>query len=96
MPWSAYALDNFIAPKLSLLNVCNAPDVPELPNNYGSLVLNQALFTIYTDPVKVLLLNFIRRLRSAIGEYRSGREHLVQYVSKLPDQSSAKSLTQND
>ena len=78
---------NFIAPKLSLLNVCNAPDVPELPNYYGSLVLNQALFTIYTDPVKVLLLNFIRRLRSAIGEYRSGREHLVQYVSKLPDQS---------
>jgi hypothetical protein len=85
MPWSAYALDKFIAPKLSLLNVCNAPDVPELPNYHGSLVLNQALFSIYADPVNVLLLNFVRRLRLAIGEYRSGREFLVQYVSKLPD-----------
>ena len=85
MPLSAYALDNFIAPKLSLLNVCNAPDVAELPNYHGSLVLNQMLFSIYAEPVKVLLLNFVRRLDAAIGEYRSGRDYLMQYLSTLPD-----------
>jgi hypothetical protein len=85
MPLSAYALDHFIAPKLSLLNACNAPDVPAMPNYYEILVLNQMLQPMtYTEPLKVLLLNFVRRLGSATTEYRSGRDNLLLYLSKLP------------
>jgi hypothetical protein len=83
--FSIEILDSLTAPKLSLLSSCGAPDVPELPNYHGLLVLNQALgFGKYKEPAKVLLLNFLRRLRSATEEYRSGRENLEKYVSALP------------
>lgn len=83
--FSAVILDDLTAPKLSLLNSCGAPDVPELPNYHGSLVLNQAFGPgKYKEPAKVLLLNFLRRLRSATEEYRSGRGNLKRYISALP------------
>src|SRR5215203_3045637 len=85
MQFSAHVLDNFLGPKLSSLTACGAPDVPELPAHHMTLVLNQALSKTYKEPIKVLLLNFIRLLQSATNEYRGGREHLLKYLSHLPD-----------
>jgi hypothetical protein len=52
---------------------------------HGSLVLNQTFGSgRYEEPTKILLLNFMRRLRSATEEYRSGRKSLENYVSALP------------
>jgi hypothetical protein len=83
--FSVHILDDLTAPKLSSLTICGAPEVPELPNYHGSLVLNHALgFGRYKEPVTVLLLNFLRRLRSATEEYRRGRENLAKYIAALP------------
>lgn len=83
--FSTEILDNLTAPKLSLLSSCGAPDVPELPSYQGSLVLNHAFgFGNYKEPVKVLLLSFLRRLQSATQGYRNGRENLESFVSALP------------
>ncbi len=83
--FSVSILDDLTAPKLSLLNSCGAPDVPELPNYHGSLMLNQTFGPgKYAEPAKVLLLNFVRRLRWATEEYRSGRANLKEYISALP------------
>jgi hypothetical protein len=85
MQYSAEFLDNLIAPKLSALSSCCVPEVPEMPPYHQILAVNQALSpSKYKDPVKTLLLNFMRRLHSATVEYRSGRESLLSYLSKLP------------
>ncbi|CAO3424536.1 hypothetical protein [Azospirillum argentinense] len=87
MPWSAHALDTFIAPKLSALKVCSAQKIPELPNYLGSLRVNQILgIGAYPEPMSVLVANFISRLAMAINEYNAGQIHLVNYVDNLEEQ----------
>jgi hypothetical protein len=85
MQFSTYVLNGFVAPKLSELHECSAPDVPEIPDYRGSLLLNQLLSTeLYSESAKVLLASFIGRLDTAIKEYRKGRDHLMNYVGALP------------
>lgn len=87
MPWSAHALDTFIAPKLSALTACSAPEIPELPNYLGSLRVNQLLgIGAYPEPMSVLVDNFISRLAMAVNVYNAGRIHLMNYVANLEEQ----------
>jgi hypothetical protein len=85
--FSTRILDELTAPKLSLLTACGAPEIPELPGYDMAIRLKQAL-----GPVKykreqsvTLLLTFIGRLRTAIGEFNQGRAFLQQYVNTLPN-----------
>jgi hypothetical protein len=85
MQFAAHVLNGFVAPKLSELDKCSAPDVPELPDYRGSLLLNQLLLTeLYSESAKVLLASFIGRLGTAIKEFRKGRDHLMNYIGSLP------------
>ena len=88
MQLSAHVLDNLIAPNLSALGACGAPDVPELPNYRGSLILNHILSGArYSEQTRVLLSGFVIRLGEAISEYRLGRHRLLEYVAALPEQN---------
>jgi hypothetical protein len=88
MQYSDHVLNTLIAPKLSGLTRCDAPEVPALPNYLWSLRMNQLLgSTKYKEAVKVLVANFIGRLGTAIGEYRLGRAQLLRYVENLPQHS---------
>lgn len=87
MPWGPHVLDNLIAPKLSALKVCGAPEVPELPNYRGSLYLNHIFSGVgYPEGTRVLIAGFIGRLGEAISEYSLGRQALSEYVGALPQE----------
>lgn len=82
--FGSYVLDEFGAPKLSELNVCRAPDLPEWPNHLGAAILNSVFVVTYKREIRRYLLNFIRRMETAVGEYRLGRRELLNYVEQLP------------
>ena len=86
MSWQDYTLDTFIAPGLSRLKTCSAPEIPALPNYLGSLYLNQILGKRYEEATIISIANAIRRTSFAITNYRAGRQHLLTYVESLPDQ----------
>jgi hypothetical protein len=85
MQYSNDALDELIAPKLSELTQCGAPELPEFPNYRRSLFLNQLLSGVrIKEPTRILLNGFIARLAEASNEYRAARIFLERYVSALP------------
>jgi hypothetical protein len=74
-----------------LITVCSAPELPELPNYLGSFFLNNILRSDAPDETKSAMIVFLRRLASAVREYRQGREALVEFIA-LP-QGSAPGIT---
>jgi hypothetical protein len=86
--FGSYVLDEYGAPKLSELNVCGAPDIPEWPNHLGVAILNCVFVSDYQKEIRWYLLNFIRRMETAVGEYRLGRSELQNYVEQLPDRNN--------
>jgi hypothetical protein len=86
MQWSAFVLDTLLAPKLSELTRCGAPELPDFPNYRFSLILNQLFSGIqYRDYTRILLNGFIGRLAEATKEYQAARICLDRYVSRLPE-----------
>lgn len=86
MHFGAQVLDTYIAPRLSELQDCSPPDLPELPHYRGSLVLYDVFCGVaYPDDLRVPISLFISRLRETIFEYRSATEYLQKYVAALPD-----------
>ncbi len=92
MRWSPYVLDRMVAPECSALTACNAPDVPELVNYFGSFFLNSIFVAPGPDKARPLILVFVRRLAQAIREYRSARDYLSQYVAALPQTNNVTGL----
>jgi hypothetical protein len=84
MQYSDYMLDTLTAPKLTSLTACGAVEVPALPDYDILLKLNQLGSVRYKDNAKVLIMTFIRRLKTAISEYSQGRGFLEKYIDALP------------
>lgn len=82
---------HLLAPELSKLTACTAPEVPESPDYAHALALRQELGPKrYKDPnVVVYLATFVTRLTTSTREYRAGRDHVLRYVDKLPQHSLA-------
>src|SRR6266850_2440296 len=60
--FSNLILDRLIALDYSSLTVCSAPELPELPNYFGSFFLNNILRSDAADETKSAIIVFLRRL----------------------------------
>jgi hypothetical protein len=80
---TSYALDKFIAPKLSTLSVCGAIELPEQPNFGAALRVNSMLFLGAAAPATILMQTFVNRVEFAGAEYNAARNSLIEYVSLL-------------
>lgn len=83
---SGHQLDTFIAPDLSRLKTCSAPEIPNPPNYPNSLHLNNMFRARYKEAALISIANAIRRTSFAITNYGAGRQYLLTYVESLPDQ----------
>jgi hypothetical protein len=86
MQYSDYILDTLTAPRLTSLTACGAVEVPVLPDYETILKLNQVLGGVrykHHNAV-VLIMTFIRRLKTAISEYNQGCQFLRKYVDAQP------------
>jgi hypothetical protein len=82
--WAGHLLDSFVAPEMSKVSVCNAPDIPEPPNYFGSYFLTNVLIAPIPEDVRPLVIVFLRRWTFAVREYRAGRDHLSRFALDLP------------
>lgn len=80
MPWSSYALDTFMAPKLSQLSSCGAPELATSNTQIAPFLLNSILGVKLPEPFHRLAFNFIRRVDQASHEYAQGRDYLLKYL----------------
>jgi len=79
---SDYTLDIFIAPKLSKLTECNAPDLSDLTDQWlNNFILNNIFNLNLPDKEKAYLLNFFRRVEAAFYEYNKARNALTEYIT---------------
>ncbi len=89
MPLSFYALDNFVAQELSLLNECRADpiatDFPDYQSWLSSFVLNWMLHIPLTKDKAALAFALIRRAEAAIAEYEEARADLSALVAGKKD-----------
>jgi hypothetical protein len=82
MPLSHYALDNYVAPRLSELRSCGAEPLPEPCNFLNSFILTNIFQMGYPTEKRSLLFNFIRRVEQAFYEYDQGRTNLLAHVEE--------------
>lgn len=84
MPWTAYAKDRFLAPKLSQLTEFTAPALQARPESsagwLAGFVLTSALRVNIPDPARQLMFTYLRRVDTAVLEYTRGREALEAFV----------------
>lgn len=85
--WGGGVLD-LIAPRLSQLTTCSAPDLEEGPTNFGTYLLGSVFVSRLKSHYQALLGVFIRRIEHAADEYRAGVTSLRQYVDLLPQTNS--------
>jgi hypothetical protein len=90
--WAGDILDRLVAPECSSVSECNAPEIPELPNYFGSFFLNNVFQFNFPDPARPMIVIFLRRLAQSVREYRAGRERLSEYVSALPKTNNVASV----
>jgi hypothetical protein len=83
---SNYALDKFVAPKLSELTECNIPDMSTHSSQSDSWVANFILNSIFTSRVNSEYTQYaiyvLRRSEAAFREYGNVRLTLYNYVNK--------------
>jgi hypothetical protein len=81
MPLSHYAMDRFVAPKLSALAVCGMPEMafPEVP--FAMVILGQ-IFVRPLGPTQIrLLTNILRWIDGAFASYVAARTSLIAYTA---------------
>jgi hypothetical protein len=86
MPLTDYSLDTFIAPKLSLLTKCNAPELLLSSNWLSPFILN-TMFVIPIYPAnsrRTCMVAFLRRAEATFLTYRKAREQLIEYLIPRP------------
>jgi hypothetical protein len=85
MPLADYALDKFVAPKLSLLTNCGAPELSESSDWLNNFILNSIFVVPYpVDTRRTCIVAFLRRAEAAFLTYRKAQEQLIQYVTPRP------------
>jgi hypothetical protein len=82
--WAGHLLDSLVAPEMSKVSVCAAPDIPEPPSYFGSYFLNNVFIAPIPEDVRPLVIVFLRRWTFAVREYRAGRDHLSRFAGDLP------------
>lgn len=90
--WNGDLLDRFVAPELSKLTVCSAPEIPEPPDYFPSYFLNNVFNFTLPEDAHPGLVTFLRRWTVAVREYRAGRDHLSRFVFDLPRTNNQTSL----
>ena len=80
MPLSDYALDNFVAPDLSKLTLCGAPELAQDVVTMNNAVLNLIFTSSWSDEVRTYFFNYIRRVSHGFYEYSMGRTALLAYI----------------
>ena len=79
--YSSEFLNLFGAPELSELTVCDAKELPRLPDYLSAAIWNQIAGAVHPDTsVRHLDLAFLRRTTAAAEEYSRGRSYLLRYV----------------
>jgi hypothetical protein len=81
MPISNYALDHFVAPKLSSLTSCGMPEItfPEVP--FAAVILGQIFVRPLGQTQIRLLTNILRWIDGAFAGYIAARTNLTAYTS---------------
>ncbi|MFT4079278.1 hypothetical protein [Rhodomicrobium sp.] len=79
--FAGFLFDRLIAPEFFTLARISLPDVPELPNYYGSYFLQNIFRSENEDRSRPLVFAFLRHLNQGIREYRSGRLALLEFGS---------------
>lgn len=89
MPLSNYALDTYVAPKMSQLTQCNVSDLTKRFDQLHYWVNNfitTAIFAVMPNrKVYISLLNQFRRTQAAFTEYDNGRVALERYIEISQD-----------
>ncbi len=84
MPFTDYALDTFVAPKLSQLTACGAPPLSDRSAKVDYWVREFSLHSMLRVRVeethRQYIFNFLRRAEGAFHEYDIGRQFLKDYV----------------
>jgi hypothetical protein len=89
MKYSDQVLDENVFPKLSLLTKCGAPPLSRTDNHFAKFLhLSSLGQQRFKKPLHSLLVVFYRRVDFACVAYRQGRNQLLKYTSKLPDDNS--------
>ena len=74
MPLTSYALDTFVAPKLSRLTQCNAPGLTHLQDSWlTNFVLNPMLLARIPEEQRKEIFNLLRRSEGAFYAYQNAR-----------------------
>jgi hypothetical protein len=82
--WAPKVLDGYVAPELSSLDKCSAPEITEPAEYFATFFLTDVFNgPNVSEALRPLLVTFLRRWKVAINEYRSGRQSLLKYVSNL-------------
>jgi predicted RNA-binding Zn-ribbon protein involved in translation (DUF1610 family) len=75
-----YFLDNFVAPKLSLLTECGARELPKNANWLGAFILTSVFKMKLPPKNRAYVFNFLRRAEGAFSAYREARAALIEYL----------------
>lgn len=78
---SNYVLDNFVAHKLSELNACDAPELPDDSAWLNTFILNTVFRVRLEQKTRAYLFNFLRRTEGAISAYRAGCAAVREYIA---------------
>jgi hypothetical protein len=93
MPMSGYALDTYVAPRLSELTVVGAPDLTDRISDSGQWVntflLNTILKVTLSERDRQLDLHLLRKADGAFREYDGARAFLTVYLDRRGEAVSA-------
>jgi hypothetical protein len=76
-----YTLDNFVAPHISKLTACKAPELSDDATWINSFILTTIFVVKLEAKKRAFVFNFIRRAHGATMAYRAMREHILEYIS---------------
>jgi hypothetical protein len=84
VPFSAYALDKFVAPDISKFTKASIPDTSDTSKEQEYWIRNFILNTLFRvtidERTRQALFNFLRRVESAFREYGLARERALAYL----------------
>ncbi|HSE16952.1 MAG TPA: hypothetical protein VLB46_07850 [Pyrinomonadaceae bacterium] len=91
MPFSDYAIDNFISPDLSKLTECNAVEIATRFPQSAHWLANFILNSIFGHPIgadgRRFCYLFLRRAEGAFIDYEEARLALVEFIAGMQDGS---------
>jgi len=81
---SNYALDHFVAPRMSELKECHIPEVSNFDDRSDSWVTNFIMNSILRKPTKTdidqYIIFFLRHAEASFHEYENARFSLLDYI----------------